>query len=273
MKTINLVYPDFLNAGDVFSPQIVGLLSGLPVARSKAYNADMLALGGALFTIQYSPDFKKRCLQKALRLVYGKKPLYVWGSGFFYHTNTRPFYRDNLIVCALRGQKTRQKLFELTGKWYDVPLADPGLLVDMVGGQNPEKRHEIGLIAHITQQNDPVIKAMAADPRFHWIDIRRSPREVADEIASCRCIASSSLHGLIFADALHVPSLHILGEKQTPGGSFKFEDYYSSFGLEDTPWLPQNGLPTAQDILDRYKISPEAVEEKKRQLRESFPRF
>ena len=66
MKIINLVYPDFLNAGDVFSPQIVGLLSGLPVVRSKARNADMLALGGALFTIQYSPDFKKRCLQKAL---------------------------------------------------------------------------------------------------------------------------------------------------------------------------------------------------------------
>jgi pyruvyltransferase len=271
MKKIKLAYPVLNNAGDLLNKDLVERLSGLKIERSKVYNADMFAIGGALFGLQYSKDIKRKTLQKILRVFYRNKPLYVWGSGFLYNDNDSDFYRDNLVVCALRGEKTRQKLSDITGRKYDVPLADPGLLADLFIEKNIEKKHEIGLIPHFSQQNDPVIKRMMEDPEVHFIDIKKNPIEVIYEIASCECIASSSLHGLIFADSLHIPSLHIIGETELPGGNFKFEDYYSSFGLEDTPWIMDKNYPKANDIINSYKIKPEDLEEKKKALLASFP--
>lgn len=271
MKSIRLSYPLLYNAGDLLNVDLVERISGRKVERSKVYNADMMAIGGALFGAQYSDGMSRRICQGLLKLVYGRKPLYVWGSGFLYNTNENNLYRTNLKVCALRGAKSQEKLSRLTGRTYDVPLADAGLLVDMFLDEMPDKKYDIGLIPHFSQQNDAIIKKMCAAPGVHLIDIKRTPAEVVKDIAACRSIASSSLHGLIFADALHIPSLHILGETALPGGNFKFEDYYSSYGLEDKPWNIEMACPSMNDIISLYRIDSKVVEEKKKALIECFP--
>ncbi len=273
MKAIKLVYPDLQNAGDLLNVDLVERLSGAKVERSKVYNADMLAIGGALFGAQYSIDFKRKIAQGILSVVYGNKPLYVWGSGFLFGDNPNGLYRKNLKVCALRGAKTQQKLKELTGTFYDVPLADGGLLAEMMLDGKVEKKYEIGLVPHLSQQGEAAFQKMAAQDNVRLIDIKKSPKEAIHDIAECEYIVSSSLHGLIFADALHIPSLHVLGEKHLAGGTFKFEDYYSSFGIEDKPWILSERQPTAKDIIDEYRIDGSAVEEKKKALVECFPKF
>lgn len=274
MKKIRLSYAPLYNAGDLFNKDLVERLSGKDVMNSKMYNADMIAIGGALIGTQYSGGRSRRLCQRALSLVYGNKPLYVWGSGFFYDNNDSGLYRRNLKVCALRGQKTREKLSGLTGECYDVPLADAGLLADLFVDTNIKKKNEIGLIPHMSQLEDEAIQRLLALDGVHLIDIRRTAKEVIDDIAACECILSSSLHGLIFADSLHVPNLHILGTKELYGGNFKFEDYYSSFGMEDQPYVLDNGvLPDKKMIIDRYRVPTELVEEKKGQLINSFPKF
>ena len=274
MRTIKLSYAPLHNAGDLFNKDLVERLSGKEVVNSKMYNADMIAIGGALVGVQYSGGRSRRLCQKAMSCIYGNKPLYVWGSGFFKNDNNSPLYRKNLRVCALRGRKTQEKLSCLTGNQYDVPLADAGLLADLFVDKDIKKTFEIGLVPHMSQLNDEAMKQLLSAKGIHLIDIRRTAKEVIDDIARCECILSSSLHGLIFADSLHIPSLHILGTNELYGGNFKFEDYYSSFGLEDMPYVFDNSrLPDKKMIIDNYRISKDMVEEKKQQLIESFPKF
>ena len=274
MKKIKLSYAPLHNAGDLFNKDLVERLSGLEVVNSKMYNADMIAIGGALVGAQYSGGRGRRMCQRALGLIYGNKPLYVWGSGFFRDDNESGLYRKNLQVCALRGQKTQEKLSRLMGKRYDVPLADAGLLAHLFVDEKIEKKYEIGLIPHMSQLEDEAIKRLLALAGGHLIDIRRTAKEVIDDIASCETILSSSLHGLIFADSLHVPNLHIFGSKELYGGNFKFEDYYSCFGIEDRPFVFDGStLPDKKMIADAYRVPAEAVEEKKQQLIDCFPKF
>lgn len=273
---IKLSYSTRYNAGDLLNKDLVEKYSGDTLKQCKMYNADMIAIGGALYGLQYANSAKRRFLQKLLSLIYGKKPLYVWGSGFLHNTNNNKLYRNNLKVCALRGEKTKEKLYKLTGIKHNVPLADAGLLVDVLledGGKNIEKKYDIGLIPHLSQKDELHFKNMLQQDNVFYIDIERPAKEVAFDIASCHSIASSSLHGLIFADALHVPSLHVLGENILPGGNFKFEDYYSSFGLDDNTWNLSEKYPSKDNIISSYKINPELVEEKKKALIEVFPKI
>lgn len=273
MKKVKLAYSDLYNAGDLMNVDIVELLGNCSVVRSKTYCAEMTAIGGALVGLQYSEKMLNRIIQHLIKLVYGKREIYIWGSGFLHNYNDRSFYRSNLKVCALRGRKTQELLKELTGKWYDVPLADAGLLIDLLYANNSEKKFKIGLIPHMWHQNEKAVIEMLNIDGVHLIDIRRTPREVAEEIVQCETILSSSLHGLIFADAYHIPNMHFLGEKQLRGDNFKFEDYYSSYGLEDKPVKLSEHFPTCDEIIDSYCIESTLVEQKKKELVKSFPFF
>lgn len=87
----------------------------------------------------------------------------------------------------------------------------------------------------------------------------------------CETILSSSLHGLIFADALHVPNLHIIGQTKLKEGNFKFEDYYSSYGMDDTPITIENHIPSASEIQKLYAVPYNEIEYKKKALVDCFP--
>lgn len=273
MKEIKLAYSDLYNAGDLMNVDIVEKLSGKKVVRSKTFCAEMTAIGGALVGLQYDDKILQRMCQHILKLLYGKAPIYIWGSGFLHDYNNRMLYRQNLYVCALRGAKTQRKLRELTGKYYDVPLADGGLLVDLLMREKPAKKYEMGLIPHMWHQEEPAINELAGKEGVHLIDIKQSPQKVAYEIAQCETVASTSLHGLVFADALYVPNAHIIGERELRGGNFKFDDYYSSFGLEDRTWILSKHLPSCEEIINSYQIDSSIVEKKKKELVECFPNF
>lgn len=68
------------------------------------------------------------------------------------------------------------------------------------------------------------------------LDVKCTPKTMANSIAECETVLSSSLHGLIFADSLGIPNKWITFEKNLIGGCFKFDDYYSCFEEENIPW-------------------------------------
>ena len=73
---------------------------------------------------------------------------------------------------------------------------------------------------------------------------------MVDRICSCEFIISSSLHGLILADAYGVPNQWVRFSDKFYGGSFKFEDYFSSVGREQQPIIVDSGT-TVGDIAGR----------------------
>ena len=105
-----------------------------------------------------------------------------------------------------------------------------------------------------------------------FINVKDDPIAVLTEIAQCRCILSSSLHGLIAADSFHIPNLHIVFSDRPLGDGYKFDDYYSAYDVQHRPWdLRVNAAPTLSEAADGWRIRPEQVEEKKRQMRTAFP--
>src|SRR5690606_19566740 len=95
------------------------------------------------------------------------------------------------------------------------------------------KRFALGLIPHWSQVGHSVWSAITAQRRhIKLINPISGYERVINEIAQCDAISSSSLHGLILADALGVPNLWVIfGDKSTLKDAdvrFKFMDYYAS---------------------------------------------
>ena len=87
----------------------------------------------------------------------------------------------------------------------------------------------------------------AAVPGAKMISVLSPVNEIIREIAECETVVSSSLHGLIAADALGVPNRRIRHSGKVRGGDFKYDDYYSAF-----PVLPEAPL----DLEDAVKNPP-----------------
>ena len=104
---------------------------------------------------------------------------------------------------------------------------DPGLLISDALDENIEKQEYIGIVPHHSQVSSPKItQLIERDPRLKLIDVRfNNANQVVREIASCRYVLSSSLHGLIVADSYGIPNtwLHPTQIHKTP--KFKFYDY------------------------------------------------
>lgn len=70
-----------------------------------------------------------------------------------------------------------------------------------------------------------------------------------DDICSCNTILSSSLHGIIIADAYEIPNAWISLDENHPDNNFKFKDYYLSVGKDRTQPLNFDTM-TSEQIQD-----------------------
>ena len=135
-------------------------------------------------------------------------------------------------------------------------IGDPGLLADELVPLQ-EKEHDLGVIPHWTD------RSLASDPRFlkyhpKLIDVRNDPIKVITDIGKCKKIVSSSLHGIILADAFGIPrrieiSPRALSHAHQEGGLFKWQDYSASLGMKLQIGVTQE--PDRNVVLERqYEI-------------------
>lgn len=159
----------------------------------------------------------------------------VWGSGCLdSKSELWKCVEKPKEVCAVRGPLTRNVLLE---HGIDCPeiYGDPVLLFPRYyQPQESGKKYKCGVIFHVS----------SFDEAKKWIDENKTEdilwinpakfsdwREFIDQICSCEVILSSSLHGVIVADAYKIPNIWVsLTEKEHPDGNFKFKDYYLSVG-------------------------------------------
>jgi hypothetical protein len=127
---------------------------------------------------------------------------------------------SNARVLAVRGKLTAKA----KGVPKDVVLGDPGLLVPYWIRQWPAK-YELGIVPHWSDT-----ELAERFPHGHVIDITQRPEDVVSEIAKCKRIVSSSLHGIIVADAYGIPrQAELFPQAAKEGGDFKFRDYASVY--------------------------------------------
>ncbi|MEP0263895.1 polysaccharide pyruvyl transferase family protein [Dokdonia sp.] len=207
------------NYGDILSAQIVSWISGKEVS---FYNA---------------PAKKKSWFKKSYLMAIGSIMNYtqpkavVWGSGII----SRNDQFSNATFCAVRGPLSRKRIQEL-GYLCPEVYGDPAILLPEYYQPDIEKKYEYGFIPHYVDQDivsqwygegkDVTVLNLINDDVFY----------VTDRILECKKVISSSLHGVIVAQAYGIPAIWVQFSDKLSGDNVKYDDYFLSVGM--TPYKP-----------------------------------
>lgn len=211
------------NFGDELTPWLLPRYGWVPVLRP-ADEAQIVGVGSILEMVPQ--DFRGR----------------IWGSGLM-HDAPRTFpFAD---VLAVRGELTRERIAAAP----TAALGDPGLLISK-HMHIPRKSARLAVVPHGAHMSNPAFRALASrcPPDTIWVDTRRRPWDVARQIASAEFVISSSLHGLIFADAFDIPAVRVCPDVELMGGNFKFTDYETVVRPLHHRWHPL-GVDTSLEEL------------------------
>jgi pyruvyltransferase len=192
------------NFGDQLTPLLLARFSDTLVHWAPFKDADMVLVGSNLDVL----PSKWRGI--------------IAGAGKLRESTQPDFSRTTIL--GLRGPLTAK------GVKGNYCLGDPGLLADEL--VTVDKEYDLGIVPHWSDtdlENRPEFKRY--DP--HLIRPGGDPLDVIREIGRCRKIISSSLHGIIVADAFGIPrrtEMTTLFKRE--GGDFKFRDYNASVGVD-----------------------------------------
>lgn len=203
----------YANLGDALSAVVVSALAGLPV-RHANFDTPIERLVG-VGTIGHAQKFGK---------------LHYWGTGLDASRNAFDPSRAGFAlppdtefhIHATRGPRTAQVL-KGAGLSVSGAYGDPVALLDRIWPMGDVGRtHDLGVIVHITELTDLHPGAMpkpdfaryqvpaALQGSVKIINTMTDPtpdalRNLVQEIAACRAILSTSLHGLVLAETYGVP--------------------------------------------------------------------
>lgn len=197
------------NFGDLLTDLLIKRFTGLSTNLVTPDKADLVMVGSIL---EHLPkDFSG----------------VIAGAGKLHEKTIIDF--PNAKILGVRGPLTAK------GLKGNIVLADPGLLADELVPLE-DKKYDLGIVPHWTDtklEHDP--RFMKYSPKI--IRVNDDPLKVITEISQCKKIISSSLHGIIIADAFGIPrrieiSPRVLSHPHQEGGLFKWNDYSESIGMK-----------------------------------------
>lgn len=203
------------NFGDALTAVLLERLAGVEVEWSEPESADLFGVGSSAEAIP--PGFSG----------------IVLGTGKMFSSSALDLRAAR--VLALRGALTAE------GSRADCPLlADLGLLAsDLAPAVEPDI--EVAAMPHYVDDRTWDM------PR---INVLAGVDEVIRLASRCRRIVSSSLHGLVLADALGIPSLWE-PHGGVAGEGYKFRDYASAYGETIRPGVWRMADP---DVVERKRV-------------------
>lgn len=206
------------NWGDKINPTLIESISGQKVLFSKKKGHKKYIVVGSI--IHYADD-----------------NTIVWGAGMISNKHL-PVGKPG--IRSVRGPLTRKFLISNGFSCPEV-YGDPVLVYPNYYDPQIKKTNRIGIVPHYKDKNLSWVKKQ----NIKLIDIQGNINKVVDDVCSCEIIISSSLHGIILADAYGIPGYWIKLSDNLVGGDFKFVDYMLSVGRRIDPII----------ITDNTKIS------------------
>ena len=208
------------NWGDYINQPLAELISGRRVIPHRFYAKPSVAMVGSILPWAITSD------------------TIIWGSGCLdSHDTGWNHVEKPQKVSAVRGPLTRKVLLE---HGIDCPevYGDPALLFPRYYSPTPRQtRYKVGIILHVSSDYTSLPDFSYLSDSILIINPAKFGKwqDFIDDILSCDMILSSSLHGLIIADAYCVPNLWIaLTNSEHPDDNFKFKDYYFSTNRDVT---------------------------------------
>lgn len=245
------------NFGDQITPWLIEMMTGRPVYNTiglpRADQAVMAA--GSIITGM------------------NRKNMTVWGSGLIEPLDDLRIdvlkHRSPHRITAVRGERTREELATKLG--WDVPaiFGDPALLLPHYF--SPHSRADSSklpaLVPHYAHL--ALLPKNSEESGFETIDVRKPPEIVVAQIANASSIVSTSLHGLIIAQAYGIPWTWLrITDQGLVGEDFKFKDFFSTIDESQVSFVETTRAETpdvnvldmaAQATLPRSRFSTEAL--------------
>lgn len=182
-------------------------------------------------------------------LKYTDNKSIVWGAGFIEEGAVCKQKPEKIL--AVRGPLTRKALLKQGISCPEV-YGDPILLLPRFYQPKIKKKYKLGIVPHEVDQDERWLDKIN-NSKIKIINIKQKDFKFVDEVLECEKIASSSLHGLIVADAYGIPSIWLEFSDKVIGNGFKFRDYFASVGREDKKPLRVTDKVTVFDIMNSTK--------------------
>jgi pyruvyltransferase len=220
---------DFLvrNFGDELSPVLVRYLLE-STHRQRVQNLKPVA-GKKLFAV-------------GSILHFAKNGDVIWGSGVNGKVGVDMHRFRSLDVRAVRGPKTREFLAK-RGIFCPEVFGDPALLLPQYIPKESILKGDMRDYIVIPNYNDLPLFTHEK----HIVSPLQPLSRVLKAIVNSRLVVSSSLHGVVLAEAYGIPAVLLL-----PAGHgesiFKYKDYYLGTG--------RNQFPVAKTIAEARSIKP-----------------
>lgn len=211
------------NFGDTLTPIILKWITGeTTLFASKNETGKTLAVGSIIYAIAENDV--------------------VWGTGAIGPEEIK--VPEGAVMLAVRGPLTREVLGNQAPEVY----GDPAILLPLIYNPDRPKRYKVGLLPHYV---DKEIVEVNTGEKF--IDILGNWQDVIDQVKECERIETSSLHGIIIAEAYGIPVTWKVYSDKIVGGDFKFQDYFLGTGRErqkpDSRIEPMKDLEQRQNLL------------------------
>lgn len=224
------------NFGDAASPIVTEMLSGkkaLPLSHNlNVRRLPSYSVVGSVLQFQATSNTE------------------IWGSGFI--TRERRFTWKPAKIHAVRGPLTRERCLTQGVPCPEV-YGDPAVILFDTFQSIPHTSHyKIGIIPHYADAAHPAVQRFMQNDNVKFIDVMRPPVEVARDVQQCDIIVSSSLHGLILADALHIPNRWLGVSDNVLKGGFKFQDYFASVARDEFTPMDVSELSEARVVKEAH---------------------
>ena len=157
----------------------------------------------------------------------------IWGSGI-HLINTAFAARKqkkirNLDIRAVRGPVTKEILRVIGYDCSKVAMGDPAILMPLIyQPEHIEKKYKFSVVEHFKK------KQSAESVSCHKISVKtKDYRNFIDELAASELVISSSLHGIILAEAYGVPAIFVNPDHLMDHQLMKYYDWYYSTGRDN----------------------------------------
>ncbi|WP_201603417.1 polysaccharide pyruvyl transferase family protein [Psychrobacter submarinus] len=218
-KTVKNSLPVFYwdtkpNFGDLIGPYLISKISGRSVVNIKNSNyAGMMAVGSIIQMID-------------------RKNIVIWGSGLINEPNLEvavSIKKYKPKVLSVRGKKTAKYLAELgITVENENAYGDPALILPLFYEPSVENKEKIGICPHHIHKSAFLEKVIEKN-NLKIIDVQEDVETVVDNISSSTVCISTSLHGLIIAQAYEIPWVWLeVCDNNLIGNDFKFKDFFST---------------------------------------------
>lgn len=202
------------NFGDLIGPYLISKITGIPVLNIKNLrHPGIMAVGSILQMID-------------------RKNMVIWGSGLMYElkdTQIKSFKNHAPQILSVRGKESAQHLIEAGINIPDQKFyGDPALILPLFYTPSIKDSKKIGICPHYSHK-PYFLESIIGKNNFKIINVQNDVETVVDEIASSAACISTSLHGLIVAQAYGIPWVWLeICDKNLSGGDFKFKDFFST---------------------------------------------